>query len=511
MPLGEVGCRARGRPRSRRDGSPLVPTATESQAMTAADRVAMDRPTELWSLSAVELARAYQARELSPVEALDAVLGRCERVNPRLNAIVTFDLEGARRAARESEARWRKGEALGALDGVPLTVKDSIPVRGLRTTWGSRLLADHVPTEDELPVARLRAGGAVIIGKTNVPEFTLQGYTHNALFGTTRNPWDPRVTPGGSSGGAVAAVAAGIGPLAIGTDGGGSIRRPAGHAGLVGLKPSTGRVARVNGLPPVLYDFEIIGPIARTPADAAVLFSAIAGPDPRDRASLAFGREAGAVTVEPRRQRVLYVPHFGGSPVDAEIAALVAEAARNLEALGHAVEQGEAPFELAALDRVWAVVGPAGLAWLLRGYPGWEGVVQEPLRRMAEQGAALQAADYVDALAKAARIRTQLAEAFTRHDVVLTPCFAALPWAADQTHPETIDGKPVGPRGHAVFTAFANAAGVPGISIPCRPARNGLPVAMQLVGAWGAEELLLSLALQYERAHPWADRWPPLE
>jgi aspartyl-tRNA(Asn)/glutamyl-tRNA(Gln) amidotransferase subunit A len=476
--------------------------------MAAADHAVAQAP---WSMSATELGRAYQARELSPVEVLDAVLARCERVNPRLNAIVTFDIDGARRAARASEARWRKGAALGPLDGVPLTVKDNIRVGGMRTTWGSRLFADHVPAEDELPIARLRAQGAVIVGKTNVPEFTLQGYAHNALFGTTRNPWDPQLTPGGSSGGAAAAVGAGLCPLAIGTDGGGSIRRPSGHVGLVGLKPSTGRVARADGFPALLYDFEVVGPIARTTPDAALLFAALAGPDPRDRSSLAYLPAAGEIEMELRPQRVLYVPRFGGSPVDPEIAAHVAEAAQNFEALGHAVAEGEAPFDLAALDRIWSVVGPAGLATLLRNHPGWESVVQEPLRRIAEQGAALQAADYIDALEKVTLIQAEFAATFTRHDLILTPCFAALPWAADATHPETIDGKPAGPRGHAVFTASANVAGLPGISIPCRPARNGLPIAMQLVGRFGAEELLLSLALQYERAHPWADRWPTLD
>jgi aspartyl-tRNA(Asn)/glutamyl-tRNA(Gln) amidotransferase subunit A len=311
--------------------------------LASAEHVLTAAPAEIWKFSAGELGRAYEARELSPVEVLDAILARCEAVNPQLNAIVTFDIEGARQAARESEARWRQGKALAPLDGVPLTVKDNIPVRGLRTTWGSRLLADYVPSEDELPVARLRAQGAVILGKTNVPEFTLQGYTHNALSGTTHSPWDLRLTPGGSSGGAVAAVAAGLGPLAIGTDGGGSIRRPAGHVGLVGLKPSPGRVARANGLPVILHDFEVIGPMARTTTDAALLFAAIAGPDPRDRLSLAFSTGAGPIDPEPRAKRILYVPRFGGSPIDPEIAAHVAEAALNLEALGHLVEEGVAP------------------------------------------------------------------------------------------------------------------------------------------------------------------------
>ena len=478
--------------------------------MAAPQHVLSEAPAGLWALSAVELGCAYETRDLSPIEVLEAVLARCAAVNPRLNAVVTLDAEGAREAARASEARWRRGEALSPLDGVPLTVKDNIPVRGLRTTWGSRLLADYVPAADELPVARLRAQGAVILGKTNVPEFTLQGYTHNALFGTTRNPWDPRLTPGGSSGGAVAAVAAGLGPLAIGTDGGGSIRRPAGHTGLVGLKPSTGRVARVNGLPVILHDFEVIGPIARTTADAALLFAAMAGPDPRDRLSLAFHGGVSPIDTEPPQLRILYMPRFGGSPVDPEIAAHVAEAARRLENLGHVVEEGEAPFDLAALDRIWAVVGPAGLAWFLRAHPGWEGVVQDAMRRIAEQGAALQAADYVEALDKVASLRARLAEVLARFDAILTPCFAALPWPADVSHPDTIDGQPVGPRGHAVFTAFANVGGLPGISIPCRPARSGLPIAIQLVGPYGADEALLSLAAQYERAHPWAHVWPPI-
>jgi aspartyl-tRNA(Asn)/glutamyl-tRNA(Gln) amidotransferase subunit A len=358
--------------------------------LAAAEHVLKAAPAEIWKIGAGELGRAYEARELSPVEVLEAILARCEAVNPQLNAIVTFDIQGARQAARESEARRRQGKALAPLDGVPLTVKDNIPVRGLRTTWGSRLLANYVPSDDELPVARLRAQGAVILGKTNVPDFTLQGYTHNALSGTTHSPWDLRLTPGGSSGGAVAAVAAGLGPLAIGTDGGGSIRRPAGHAGLVGLKPSPGRVARANGLPVILHDFEVIGPMARTTTDAALLFAAIAGPDPRDRLSLAFSTGAGPIDPEPRAQRILYVPRFGGSPVDPEIAAHVAEAARNFEALGHLVEEGEAPFDLAALDKIWSVIGPAGLAWFLRGHPGWQGKVQEPMRRLAEQGAAFR-------------------------------------------------------------------------------------------------------------------------
>src|SRR5581483_10082619 len=205
-----------------------------------------------------------------------------------------------------------------------------------RTTWGSRLYADFVPTVDELPVARARAAGMVVIGKTNVPEFTLHGYTENALFGVTRNPWNLGLTPGGSSGGAVAAVAAGMAPLALATDGGGSIRRPASHTGLVGFKPSRGRVARADGLPQILLDYEVAGVIARTTGDATLMLETIAVPHPRDSASPS--RDATAWRLPERKpRRILYVPRFGEAPVDAEIAQSVAGASHVFAELGHSM------------------------------------------------------------------------------------------------------------------------------------------------------------------------------
>ena len=266
----------------------------------------------LWALDGARLAALFRAREASPVEALAACLERAEAVNPALNAVVTFDRDGAHEAARRSEARWRSGAPLGPLDGVPVTVKDNIPVAGMRSTWGSRLYAEHVPARDETPVLRLREAGAVILGKTNVPEMTLQGYTSNPLFGTTGNPWAPGLTPGGSSGGAVAAVGSGIGPVALATDGGGSIRRPASHGGLVGLKPTVGRVPRRDGFPPILLDFEVVGPIARSVADLAATMAVISRPD--GPSAVGFGPVASPERVAPRR--ILHVPTFAGAPVD---------------------------------------------------------------------------------------------------------------------------------------------------------------------------------------------------
>jgi aspartyl-tRNA(Asn)/glutamyl-tRNA(Gln) amidotransferase subunit A len=452
----------------------------------------------LWQASAAELVAGYRQSEFSPREALDAILVLIDAVNPEFNAVVTTDIEGARAAADRSTARWRSGAALGAFDGVPVTVKDNIPVRGMRATWGSRLFSDFLPGADELPVARLRAGGAVILGKTNCSEFTLQGYTDNPLFGVTRNPWNLALTPGGSSGGAVAAVAAGLGPVAVGTDGGGSTRRPAAHTGLVGLKPSRDAIPRRDGFPVILLDCEVIGPIARTVADARALFLALGGGSEATRAG------------SRRELRVLYVAQFGGSPVDREIAASVAAAAKDLAAIGCQVEEGEAPFDVDALNRAWPVISQAGLAWLLSKHPDRLNDVSPAMQELARAGHALSATAYYAAVDAMIRLRESMAAFFSGYDLMLTPTTAALPWPAAEPFPASIDGQSVGPRGHAVFTAFVNMAGCPAISIPCAPSSAGLPIGFQLVGAMGQDDMLCDVAGQYERVRPWVDRWPPV-
>ena len=443
----------------------------------------------LWELTAAELAAGYASRAFSPRDALESVLTRIEAVNPKLNAIVTFDIAGARAAADTSTARWRDGQARRVFDGVPLTVKDNIPVRGMRATWGSRIYADWVPDKDELPIAKLRDGGAVILGKTNCPEFTLQGYTDNLVFGVTRNPWDLALTPGGSSGGAVAAVAAGFGPVAVGTDGGGSIRRPAAHTGLVGFKPSRDAVARSDGFPMILLDCEVIGPIARTVADARSLFHALAG--------LPVTPPSPAL----RPLRILYVRQFGGSPVDAQIAASVDQAAKHLAALAHIIEEATAPFDIDALNRAWPVISQVGLAWLLKGHAQRLDEISPPMQDMARAGHALSAADYYAAVEVILALRQRLAEFFARTDLILTPTIAALSWPAAEPFPPTIAGQSVGPRGHAVFTAFANMAGCPAISIPCAPSKTGLPIGFHLVGRVGHDDMILAAAAQYEAFH----------
>jgi aspartyl-tRNA(Asn)/glutamyl-tRNA(Gln) amidotransferase subunit A len=461
----------------------------------------------LWQRSAADLVLGYAKGEYSPIDVLRSVLERLDKINPRINAVVTLDREGAHFAAEASEKRWLERAPFGPLDGVPLTVKDNIPVKGLRATWGSKLYADYVPETDELPIARLRGAGAIIFGKTNCPEFTLQGYTDNLVFGPTRNPWNLELTPGGSSGGAVAAVSAGIGPIAIGTDGGGSIRRPASHTGLVGLKPSRGRVPRCDGFPAILLHLETLGPMTRTVADLCAIMQVISRPDPRDPASSYF--RADRFEVGPIKPvRILYVPQFGDSPVDPTVRASVAAAAGIFAGLGHSVDEGKAPFAIEPLATAWGVVGQVGLAWLLESKLGWQEKINSALQEMAVNGSARTGREYFSALNTFKELEQSLSLFFNGYDVILTPTAAALPWPVTDPYPKQIDGQAAGPRTHAAFTGFVNISGCPGISIPCHPAPDGLPIGVQLVAAQGKDGLLCALAAQFESAQPWVQLAP---
>ncbi len=462
---------------------------------------------EPWQMDMTALSAALRARRLTAVALLDACLARIGRLDGGLNSFVALDAAGARDAARASDARLDAGAPRSALEGVPISVKDNILVAGQRATWGSRALADFVPDQDELPVARLRAAGAVLLGKTNVPELTLEGYTCNDLFGVTRNPWDRRLTPGGSSGGAAAGVAARLVPAAIGTDGGGSIRRPACHTGLVGFKPSAGRIARIDGFPAILTDFETIGTLTRSVADAMLLDAAMAGPDARDRRSLA----AAAAPWPAAARRILYVPQFGSGPVDPAVAAATEAAAGWLAAAGHVIERGEVFFDLDDAARIWHVISRAGVAWLAGRDGGRLGALAGgAVRAMAADGVGLTGADYIDVLERVAALRRRMAELFARFDLVLTPTAAALPWPAEQPYPTEIAGRPAGPRDHAVFTGWVNIAGLPAISLPVGLSPDGLPIGVQLVAGFGSDADLLAFAATFAAAHP-APALPDLE
>lgn len=467
--------------------------------------------TELWRLSANEMAAGFAAGALSPVEVLDACLARCEAVNGTLNGIVTFDEPGARKAAEASEARYRDGAALGPLDGVPLSVKDNLYVGGLRATWGSLLFENHIAPQDDIAVARIRAAGAVIVGKTNTPEFAISAHTDNRVFGVSRNPWDPALTPGGSSGGAVAQVAAGMLPLAIATDAGGSIRRPAGYGGLVGLRPTTGRVARCYGFPPLALDFQAIGPLARTMADARMAFAAMAGADPRDRLSFAAADAARRFAMPEGKIRIGLVTGAGGAPVDPAIIAATEAAARIFaDDPDCAVEPVAAPYDVEEIAGLFGGLSAGGLARVVAGHDDWRERVDPGVIPAIETGLAMSAADYVPRIDRLGALRTAVPASYEDVDVYLLPTSAAMPWPAETRFPKTIAGRDVGPRGAAIFSTYVNALGLPGLALPAPVTKGSLPIGFQLVGNYGVDALLLELGDRYEAAAPWRDRWPDL-
>ena len=464
-----------------------------------------------WQLSATRLAAGYRDGSLTPTAVVRAIHARTDAVNPRLNAVIARRDDAVLVEAAAATRRFEQGRPLSALDGIPLTVKDSLFLADLPTTCGTAALRGHRPGHDELAAARARAGGALLLGKTNVPEFANDGYTANPLFGVTGNPWNPALTPGGSSGGAVAAVAAGIGPLAIAQDGGGSIRRPASHTGLVGLKPSLSAWPRQHTLPGLLLDFDVIGPVARTVADARLLFDALRGPSTADRSSLAAAWAAAQPPPHPNGPlRVLYVEHLHDNPLDPQIADSVGRAVEKLAALGHSVERGELPLDLRFLLEAWPEIGQVGLAAMFDEQPEWEAEASAKYRELAEAGRRISGSRVWQIMQSVTRLRRESAALFERVDIIVMPAAAALPWPAGEAYPSVIDGQAVGPRGHAVYTGWVNAAGLPGLALPTAPSREGLPIGLQLIGGYGRDDLLFDLGAAYEALDPWADRWPAL-
>lgn len=456
---------------------------------------------ELWRLSAAELADGYATGRMLPSDALAALLDHIRFVEPALNLFSHLDKNGAEAAAAESDRRWRSGNPRGPLDGVPVTIKDNLNVAGMPTAWGTTLFKDRIAPQDETPVARLRAAGCVILGKTNIPELALgNGNTSTPAFGVTRNPWDPSLTPGSSTGGGAAAVAAGVAPIALGTDSGGSIRRPASYCGVLGLKTSTGMVGRRHGLPPTTFGMGTVGALTRTVNDLALVLAAIQGPESGDRASEALAARQSAEPAGPARLRIRYVPSFGNEIVEPAIVEGCAMAASRMSALNHQVVETGVPFDVVRLRRAIPVLRNAGLASVMRGID-WRGHLSERFTGLLESGAQLSAIDYVDALVAMREFYGEVVEAFAGFDLIMTPAAAAMPWAAAEG----------GPSSHSPFTGFANAAGLPAIAIPCGFGRGGVPIGFQLVGPLGADWLLVAVARAYERCYPWADIWPPLK
>lgn len=459
----------------------------------------MNRAT--WTMDATSLLERYATQDVTPDMAVAEVLARIDRLDGGLGAYCARNAD-ARAQAQAATSRWAAGQPRGPLDGLPVIIKDNLCAAGMPAAWGNAELARRGVTTDELPVARLRAAGAVILGKGNCPEFAVEGYTDNLTFGPTRNPFNPALTPGGSSGGVVTAVAAGMATLGLGTDGGGSIRRPAGYTGLVGLKPGLGRVPRAGGLAQVLLDFEVTGPITRSARDARLMYDVLAGADRRDATSRA---QYEAQPTHPLR--VLYVPRLNDAPCDPTILSAARAVADRLAALGCHVIEGVLPLELSPLGAVWGRVAEIGLAHYLASEPQVAMAAAPKYREMAARGAAATGPELWAILDVVRALRCAAAQMFAQIDLVLMPSSASMPWPATEAFPPVIDGHPVGPRGHAVYTGWVNAAGLPAIGLPA-PIKD-LPIGVQLIGDMGSEGTLLDLAVRLEASHG-GFQWPAI-
>jgi aspartyl-tRNA(Asn)/glutamyl-tRNA(Gln) amidotransferase subunit A len=461
----------------------------------------------IWS-SALELAQLVRTKQVSPVELTEAVLARIEALDPRLNAFCLLSRDHARRAAKEAEIAVVKNEPLGLLQGVPVSIKDVIFTRGLRTTGGSRLFAEAVPEEDAVAVGRLRAAGAVIVGKTATSEFGHKAVTESPLFGVTRNPWNLDLTPGGSSGGAAAAVASGMGPVALGTDGGGSIRIPAAFCGVYGIKPSWGRVPQTLGFP----GFDMLsstGPITRTVRDAALALDVIAGGDDRDRHSLP--REAGsyleAADEGIKGLHVAWTPDLGYATVDPRVQALCENAAAEFEGLGCHVEVVNPGWE--NQEEVFSTLVAAQFyAHWSEHLPHEEAQLDPTLVKFIRRGGGINARSYVRAIEQARVFWTEVHTFLARFDLLLTPTVAVPPFPAGQSPPREIEGQAESVLGWMPFTFPFNLTGQPAASVPVGQTDDGLPVGLQIVGRRHADRTVLAASAAYEAACPWSQRKP---
>jgi aspartyl-tRNA(Asn)/glutamyl-tRNA(Gln) amidotransferase subunit A len=470
--------------------------------------------TELPHLSAVELAEQIRRRRVSPVEVTRAVLERIERLQPSLNAFITVCAEQAQADAREAERAVMQGHPLGPLHGVPFSVKDLVATRGVRTTYGSVVFQDHVPEHDAVPVARLKAAGAILLGKTTTPEFGQKGLTEAPLFGRTRNAWRADRTCGGSSGGAAVAVAAGLGPLAVGTDGGGSTRIPAACNGVVGFKQSLG-VVPSDAADDAFGNISYVSPIARTVADCALMLDVMAGPDASDPQTLNRPRgdylTAALAAGDLRGVRIAWRPRLGNRKVAAETLRLCESAAQAFAELG--AEVREVPDDFRNAEDLWLIVnGSYRLAQFGHHLTEHRAHMDPTLVAQLDRAAGYSAQQLYRAIFQRTGLFHQVQAWFDQADIVITPTLArnALPLEHDFFASIEIDGEPVDTlrRAWYPYTLPFNMTGHPALSIPCGWDSEGLPLAIQLIGRIGEDARLLHAAALFERLRPWAQRWP---
>ncbi len=451
---------------------------------------------EVAKLGAAELAAQYRAKTLSPVEAALAALAQIERLNGAVNAFCLVDAERALADARASEDRFMRGEPLGPLDGVTATIKDLLLSKGWPTLRGSRTIDPNQPWEEDAPsVARMREQGAVFLGKTTTPEFGWKGVTDSALCGITRNPWDLSKTPGGSSGGAAVAAALCMGALHLGTDGGGSIRIPAGFTGVTGIKPTFGRVP---AYPPSPFgDVAHVGPITRSAKDAAMMLEAIGKPDARDWLALPFPPPSYLESIERgvKGVRIAYCPELGGAKAQPEIETAVAATAKIFQELGAKVSDADPgiPATGSVFRRLW-FSGAASFASTL--VPGALDKVDPGFRAIVAEGEKIGHLDYLAAMRERAAIAIRLSIFFTKFDLLVTPALPLPAFEAGREFPENAAG-----QRWTDWTPFSypfNLSQQPAMVLPCGRTALGLPIGLQIAGPRLSEPMIFRAAYAFE-------------
>jgi len=452
------------------------------------------------SLSAVELLALYRRKKLSPVEVTRATLERIEKLNPVLNAFCLVDKKQAIENAKQSEKRWAKGSPQGLLDGVPASIKDLIVTRGWPTLRGSKTVDPKGPWNDDAPtVARLREHGAVLLGKTTTPEFGWKGVTDGPLTGITRNPWNPKMTPGGSSGGGAAAVAAGMGPLTVGTDGGGSIRIPASFSGLFGLKPSFGRVPAWPLSP--MGTVAHVGPMTRTVTDAALMMNVLSLPDSRDWHALPHDGRDYRIGLEDgvKGLRIAYSADLGYAKVDPEIRTLVSKAVKTFSQLGAHVEAKDPGFE--DCGPLFAAHWFPGAALIVRNtHPRKRALMDKGLLETARMGEKVTTAQYLAAIQERGALGLLMNQFHESYDLLVTPTLPLAAFAAGKEVSNLLREKRW--TDWSPFSYPFNLTQQPAATIPCGFTKKGLPVGLHIVGPRYADALVLRAARAFESAHP---------
>ena len=467
---------------------------------------------EMAFASATEIAELVRSKKVAVPELTELFYRRIEDINPKLNAYLALCPDQAMEEAKAAQDAVQRGSPLGPLHGVPISVKDLEMTKGIPTTAGSFLFRDRTPDVDSVVVERVRQAGAIILGKTNTPEFGQSGTTENKLGDACRNPWNVERTPGGSSGGAASALAAGLCTLALGSDGGGSIRIPASFSGVFGIKPSQGRVPRYGGYGRAAANqLSQSGPMSRTVADTALLLQVLAGQDSRDPASM---RESlpdcmAILNSGVRGWRIAWSADLGYAAVDPEVVRVVGEAARMFEELGATVEEPTLDIE-DPFPAFWDLFATATYTSYGHLMDEHRDEFTDYALRSLEHGANVTGADLSRGLLRVDQLRRQLEEVFDRYDLLLTPTMAVPAFPIDQ-RPSVIGGRAVDPFwGFLPFTYPINMTGQTASSVPCGFSADGMPIGLHIIGPRGSEAKVLQASAAFEQARPWTDKRPPV-